>query len=46
MQPPKGTRDFLPEDMAKRRYIFEKLRDVFEKYGYGEIDTPAFENLE
>ena len=45
-QPPKGTRDFLPEDMAKRRFIFEKLRSVFEKYGYGEIDTPAFENIE
>ena len=45
-QPPKGTRDFLPEEMAKRRFIFEKLRGVFEKYGYGEIDTPAFENIE
>lgn len=41
----KGTRDFLPEQMAKRKYIFETLAHVFEKYGYAEIQTPSFENL-
>ncbi|MFH0832548.1 MAG: histidine--tRNA ligase [Candidatus Aenigmatarchaeota archaeon] len=45
-QPPKGTRDFLPDDMEKRRFVFELLREVFEKYGYGEVETPAFESLE
>ncbi len=45
-QPPKGTRDLLPEDMKKRRFVFEKLRQVFELYGYEEIETPAFESLE
>ncbi|MFH1445770.1 MAG: histidine--tRNA ligase [Nanoarchaeota archaeon] len=43
---PKGTRDFLPEDMVKRRWLFDIGRPVFEKYGYGEIETPAFETLE
>ena len=41
----KGTRDFLPDQMAKRKYIFETLAQVFEKYGYAEIQTPSFENL-
>jgi len=45
-QPPKGTRDFLPKEMAKRREIFEKVRKVFESYGYGEVCTPSFEDFE
>lgn len=45
-QTPKGTRDFLPEEMAKRRAVFDACRAVFEKYGFGEVDTPAFESLE
>jgi len=45
-QPPKGTKDFLPEEMAKRRKVFEKIRKVFESYGYGEVCTPAFEDFE
>src|SRR3989344_1320823 len=44
--PPKGTRDFLPEEMAKRRAVFDTCRAVFEKYGFGEVETPAFESLE
>ncbi|MCD6496540.1 MAG: histidine--tRNA ligase, partial [Candidatus Aenigmarchaeota archaeon] len=44
-QPPRGTRDFLPEDMAVRRGIFEKIMDVFRRYGYGEVWTPAFEDF-
>lgn len=39
----KGTRDFLPEDMAKRRWVFEKIREVFEAYGFKEILTPVME---
>jgi histidyl-tRNA synthetase len=44
-QPPRGTRDFLPEEMEKRRYVFEKIRGIFESYGFGEVETPAFEDL-
>lgn len=43
---PSGTRDFNPETVAKRRYIFETIRTVFEKYGYQPIETPSFENIE
>lgn len=43
---PKGTRDFLPDVVRKRNYIFGTIRAVFEKYGYQPIETPAMENLE
>lgn len=46
LQTPRGTRDFLPEEMAKRRELTEKIRGVFVSYGYGEIQTPAFEEFE
>ncbi|NJE85519.1 histidine--tRNA ligase [Thermococcus sp. CX2] len=39
----KGTRDLLPEEMAKRRWVFERIRDVFERYNFHEILTPTFE---
>lgn len=42
---PKGTRDFSPEEMAKRNYIFDTIRSVYRSYGYREIETPAMENL-
>lgn len=42
---PKGTRDFGPEETAKRNYIFETIRDVFQLYGFSQIETPAMENL-
>jgi len=42
---PKGTRDFLPEEMLRRNYIFNTIRKVFEKYAYLPIETPAMENL-
>jgi histidyl-tRNA synthetase len=42
---PKGTRDFLPEQMVKRNYIFDTIRTVFKKYGFLPIETPAVENL-
>lgn len=41
----KGTRDFSPQEMEKRNYIFNTLRAVFKKFGYSEIQTPSFENL-
>lgn len=42
---PKGTRDFTPELMAKRSYIFDTIREIFELFGYAPIETPAMENL-
>jgi histidyl-tRNA synthetase len=41
----KGTRDFSPEEMAKRNYIFDTIRSVFRLYGFKQIETPAMENL-
>ncbi len=42
---PKGTRDFSPEEMAKRNYIFNTIREVFALYGFQQIETPAMETL-
>ena len=42
---PKGTRDFSPQEMVKRNYIFDIIKAVFKKYGYAEIQTPSMENL-
>lgn len=42
----KGTRDFSPTEMEKRDFIFSTLKTVFTKYGYREIQTPSFENLQ
>lgn len=42
---PKGTRDFMPEEMARRNYIFDTIKRVFVKYGYQPIETPSMENL-
>jgi len=46
LQRPRGTRDYLPDEMRIRRQVIEKLREAFELYGYGEVLTPAFEHLE
>lgn len=43
---PKGTRDFGPQVMIKRNYIFDTIKKVFKKYGYQEIQTPTMENLD
>ena len=40
---PKGTRDFLPQEVAKRNYIFDAIKKVFKKYGFAPIETPSFE---
>ncbi len=42
---PKGTRDFTPDQVVKRNYIFDTIRSVFVKYGYQPIETPTMENL-
>ena len=43
---PKGTRDFGPQEMAKRNYIFNTIRSVYELYGFQQIETPAMETLQ
>ncbi len=45
-QPPRGTRDFGPEEMARRRWVADLMRSVIESYGYREIATPTFESAE
>ena len=42
---PKGTRDFSAEEMARRNYIFDTIREAFRLFGYKQIETPAMENL-
>lgn len=42
---PKGTRDFSPDEMRKRNFIFDTLKDVFQTFGCQQIETPAMENL-
>jgi len=42
---PKGTRDFSPMEMAKRNYIFDTIRSVYQLYGFQQIETPAMETL-
>ena len=45
-QPPRGTRDYLPEDQLKKNWVVDTVRKVYESYGYEPLDTPAFEYLE
>lgn len=42
---PKGTRDFSPEESAKRGYIFDSIKQEFQRFGYQPLETPAMENL-
>lgn len=42
---PKGTRDFEPQEMVRRNYIFNTIREVYNLYGFDQIETPAMENL-
>ncbi|HJW96929.1 MAG TPA: histidine--tRNA ligase [archaeon] len=46
IQPPKGTRDFLPKEMAVRQQVFDTARKVFERFGFEPLETPAFESWE
>ncbi|NLI75591.1 MAG: histidine--tRNA ligase [Candidatus Riflebacteria bacterium] len=43
--PPSGTRDFLPDDLARRRHLEGVIRRVYESFGFVPLETPAFENL-
>ena len=43
---PKGTRDFGPQEMARRNYIFDTIRQVYQLYGFQQIETPAMETLQ
>ena len=42
---PKGTRDFGPQTMARRNFILQSIRSVFQKFGFQPLETPAMENL-
>ncbi len=44
-QPPKGTRDWPPEEMRKLQFVTDTLRRVFEKYGFQPLNTPVFESF-
>ncbi|MGB7787951.1 histidine--tRNA ligase [Methanoregula sp.] len=46
LQKPRGTRDFLPDEMEARRAVEGRLREVARRYGYREVCTPEFEDLE
>ena len=46
VQIPKGTRDFTPNIMFRRNYIFKIIKSNFERYAYSPIETPAMENLD
>jgi len=44
--PARGMRDFLPEDVRRRQYVIDVIADVYQKYGFEPLETPAVENLE
>ncbi|MGH3977523.1 MAG: histidine--tRNA ligase [Pseudonocardiaceae bacterium] len=46
LEPPSGTRDFLAPELRHRERAFETIRGVFERYGFGPLQTPAFERIE
>jgi len=45
-QPARGMRDFLPEDVRKRDYVIGVVKDVYSRYGFEPLETPAVENIE
>ena len=45
-QPARGMRDFLPDDVRRRRYVLDVVTDVYERYGFEPLETPAVENIE
>ena len=45
-QRPRGTRDFGPEEMARRRYVESNMRETARLFGFGEVMTPTFESTE
>ncbi|HEV2835439.1 MAG TPA: histidine--tRNA ligase [Pyrinomonadaceae bacterium] len=45
-QPARGMRDFLPEDVRRREYVIGVIKEVYERYGFEPLETPAAENIE
>src|ERR1044071_1444382 len=45
-QPARGIRDFLPGDVRRRQYVIDVVKDVYERYGFEPLETPAVENIE
>src|SRR2546423_13154496 len=45
-QPARGMRDFLPADVRNREYVIGVIKDVYERYGFEPLETPAVENIE
>jgi len=45
-QPARGMRDFLPADVRKRQYVIGVIREVYERFGFEPLETPAVENIE
>src|ERR1700681_1326738 len=45
-QPARGMRDFLPADVRKREYVIGVIKQVYERYGFEPLETPALENIE
>src|SRR5437588_12237797 len=45
-KPASGTRDFLADDIRRREHVIGIVRDVYERYGFEPLETPAFENIE
>jgi histidyl-tRNA synthetase len=45
-QPARGMRDFLPEDVRRREYVIGVVKEVYERYGFEPLETPAVENIE
>src|SRR6266436_7279616 len=45
-KPTGGTRDFLPDEIRRRDYVTGVVRDVYQRYGFEPLETPAFENIE
>src|ERR1043166_6909905 len=45
-QPARGMRDFLPEHVRKREYVIGVIKEVYERYGFEPLETPAVENIE
>src|ERR671921_1858013 len=45
-QPARGMRDFLPADLRRREYVVRVVKEVYERYGFEPLETPAVENIE
>src|SRR4051794_1406645 len=45
-KPARGTRDFLPDDIRRREHVIGVVREVYQRYGFEPLETPAFENIE